>query len=129
MKHFRTLKEVCNELRISRRAIQGYEARNLIAPTSRNKYGHLLYDDEMIKRIAFIRFNQKIGFSIDDISRFIDSPFEETRQLLSRQADILRCEKAVLENRLNQIERLEQLNTREECLNTVLKIIKEENSK
>ena len=129
MKHFKTLKEVCNELRISRRAIQGYEARNLIAPASRNKYGHLLYDDEMVKRIAFIRFNQKIGFSIEDISNFIDGSFEETRKQLSKQADILRCEKAVLENRLDQIKRLEQLSSREECLDAVLKIIKEENSK
>ncbi len=129
MKHFRTLKEVCNELRISRRAIQGYEARNLIAPVSRNKYGHLLYDEEMLKRIAFIRFNQKIGFSIDDISNFIDGSYEETRKQFSKQADILRCEKAVLENRLNQIKRLEQLSSRDECLDAVLKIIKEENSK
>ncbi len=124
MEHFKTLKEVCNELKISRRAIQGYESKQLIKPTSKNKYGHLLYNEEIIKRIAFIRFSQDIGFSINDISSLIDSPIEDIKNSISTQAEVLLREKETIEQRLNQINRLNNLQSRGEYLDEVLAIIK-----
>lgn len=43
-----TLREICEALEVSRRAIQGYEKAGLVVATGRNKYGHLLYDEVMI---------------------------------------------------------------------------------
>lgn len=47
-----TLREICETLEVSRRAIQGYENAGLVKATGRNKYGHLLYDDKAKERIA-----------------------------------------------------------------------------
>ncbi len=124
MEHLKTLKEVCNELKISRRIVQGYEAKKLIEPSGRNKYGHLLYDEETIKRIAFIRFSQETGLSLDDICSFIDESFEDAKEKLSRQASHLRLEKERIDFMLNQLERLNNMKSRTEYLNEVLKIIK-----
>ena len=124
MEHFKTLKDVCNELMISRRIVQGYEAKKLIKPVSKNKYGHLLYDDETVKRIAFIRFSQETGLSLDDICSFIDESFKDAKERLSRQASHLRLEKERIDFMLNQLERLNNMKSRTEYLNEVLKIIK-----
>ena len=37
MNGYRTLKEVCEMLGLSRRAVQGYEKAGLIRPSARNK--------------------------------------------------------------------------------------------
>lgn len=39
------LKEVCNYVRVTRRAVQGYEKAGLMTSIGTNKYGYLLYDD------------------------------------------------------------------------------------
>ena len=46
MKETKTLSEVCSVLEVSRRAVQGYENAGLVSATGKNKYGHLLYDEE-----------------------------------------------------------------------------------
>ena len=124
MEHLRTLREVCNELKISRRALQGYEGKRLITPSSRNKYGHLLYDEETFRRIAFIHFSQQLGFSINDISGFIDSPIEEIKRHIEEAAVELESRKELIINQLNHIEKLSRLTTRDEYLNEVLTLIK-----
>ena len=67
MNGYITLKEVCEMLGLSRRAVQGYEKAGLIRPSARNKYGHLLYDEKTVSRIAGIQYCQKLGFELKDI--------------------------------------------------------------
>lgn len=55
-----TLREICETLEVSRRAIQGYENAGLVKATGRNKYGHLLYDDKAKERIAKIDLAKKV---------------------------------------------------------------------
>ncbi len=93
MKNERTLKEVCAILNISRRAIQGYEKNNLVKHTSKNKYGHLLYDEAMINRIAFIQFLQQIGFTQKEISTFIDLSNQEIKEILTNRIQYLEAKK------------------------------------
>ncbi len=45
-----TLKTLCERLNVSRRRIQGYEKAELMRPTDKNKYGHLLYDETAFHR-------------------------------------------------------------------------------
>ena len=77
MNSFKTLKEVCALLNISRRAIQGYEKNRLIKAAARNKYGHLLYDDSTVRRIAGIRYCQKLGFTLKEIRELTKMSAEE----------------------------------------------------
>lgn len=76
MKVQNTLRELCAELRVSRRAVQGYEKWGLLAPTGRNKYGHLLYDQNAKERVKTIRFYQRVGFTLKEIKELLDAPRE-----------------------------------------------------
>ena len=84
-----TLREICETLGVSRRALQGYEKAGLVASTGRNKYGHLLYDDKAKERIAKIRFYQQLGLSIADITSIIDAPNQVVRNVLEQQVQKL----------------------------------------
>lgn len=73
MKTEMTIREITEMFKISRRMVQRYENMHLISWTGKNKYGHLLYDNEAIKRITVIRFFQKLGMSLTEIKEFFDS--------------------------------------------------------
>ncbi len=79
------LKEVCAELGVSRRAVQGYEAAGLVKATRKNKYGYLMYNQHAQERIELIKFFQELGFSIREISELIDAPREVLKLKLEEQ--------------------------------------------
>lgn len=89
----KTLHEVCEELKISRRAVQGYEKAGLVVATDRNKYGHLLYDEKAQKRMERIKLYQQFGFTIKEIQELIDAPKDAVRAALEKQVLHLKEEK------------------------------------
>ena len=88
-----TLREICEALEVSRRAVQGYEKAGLVSATERNKYGHLLYDEEAMLRIARIKFYQQLGFSIKEIGNIIDAPSIFVKTALEQQVGKLKKER------------------------------------
>ena len=62
------VREICKLAGVTRRAVQGYEKFNLVAPAGKNKMGYLLYDESTIEKIKQIRQFQKRGFSLREIS-------------------------------------------------------------
>ena len=92
-----TLREICETLGVSRRALQGYEKVGLVAASGRNKYGHLLYDKDAETRIAQIKFYQQLGFTIKEITRIIDAPDAEVKTALEYQVQKLREEKTEMD--------------------------------
>ncbi len=104
-----TLREICENLGVSRRALQGYEKAGLVAASGRNKYGHLLYDDDAEIRIAQIKFYQQLGFSIKEITMIIDAPNAEIQTALERQVRKLKEEKTEMDE---LIERANQMISR-----------------
>lgn len=68
------LRELCRNVGVSRRSIQCYEHEGLMGPSSKNKYGHLLYDAGMIERAKLIHFMQEVGFTLKEIKEIIDAP-------------------------------------------------------
>ena len=125
MEHYKTLRQVCDELGISRRTIQGYEEKQLVQPIARNKYGHLLYDDKAVKRIAFIRFSQQIGFTVKEIREFADGSPGEIKGILSRQAALLQQRKSIVEKQLVQIRKLISMDKDADYLSEIYAIVKE----
>ena len=87
------LREICETLEISRRALQGYEKAGLVSATGRNKYGHLLYDETAKLRIAKIKFYQQLGFSLKEISSIIDAPDIVVKGALEKQIEKLKNER------------------------------------
>ena len=85
MDETKTLSEVCSVLEVSRRAVQGYENAGLVSATGKNKYGHLLYDEEAQRRIKQIRLLQQLGFRVKEIKDIIDAPAEEVAEAIKSQ--------------------------------------------
>lgn len=86
----KTLREISAETRATRRAIQGYEQAGLVAPTDKNKYGHLLYDSSAEARIRLIRFYQQLGVSVKEIPLILDADAPLKRRLSQSRIAALR---------------------------------------
>ena len=88
----KTLREICAETGISRRALQGYEKLGLVAPVGRNKYGHLLYGEAEQQKIQQIRFYQRLGFARKEISELMESPVSHKKEVLMKRLKKLEAE-------------------------------------
>lgn len=96
MDTMKTLRQLHDSLGVTRRAMQGYEQEGLVAPTGRNKYGHLLYDEAAQERIARIRLYQQLGFRRKEIAELLDAPGQVVKEAL--EACIVRMEKAQMQH-------------------------------
>lgn len=85
MEECKKLREICEEVGVSRRAIQGYEKAGLVVASQRNKYGHLLYDEKSVEWIKQIKLFQDFEFHINEIVEFIDAPKDEIVIRLKKQ--------------------------------------------
>ncbi|OLR58512.1 hypothetical protein BHF70_02080 [Anaerostipes sp. 494a] len=114
------IREICETLEISRRALQGYEKAGLVTTTGRNKYGHLFYDDTAKLRITPIKFYQQLGFTIKEITVIIDASSIVINAALEQKVEKLRQEKEEINDlidRVNQmIDRLTNENSRKKEL-------------
>lgn len=86
----KTLRQICEDNRVSRRAVQGYESMRLVCAADKNKYGHLLYDETAEQRIQLIHFYQRIGFSLKEIQMILNLPNQEKKQILCKRMDELK---------------------------------------
>ena len=89
-----TLREMCTSFGVSRRAVQGYEKAGLVSATSKNKRGHLLYDEYSQERIQKIKLFQEMGFSIKEIRDIIDAPNYVLKYALEKQIEKLKMDSA-----------------------------------
>lgn len=87
----RTLREVCAQLGVSRRAVQGYETAGLVSPTGRDLRGWLLYDDAALERIRTIRMYQRLGFPVKEIAALLKGPDRVRRRMLEERLRGLRA--------------------------------------
>ena len=106
MDETKTLSEVCSVLEVSRRAVQGYENAGLVSATGKNKYGHLLYDEEAQRRIKQIRLLQQLGFRVKEIKDIIDAPEEVLRKAVERQIESLKAELEYKEEIIRQAKKM-----------------------
>ena len=53
-------------------ALRFYESNGLIA-SERNSSGHRRYHADVLRRVGFIKVAQRVGLSLDDIRRSLDS--------------------------------------------------------
>lgn len=101
-----TLKEVCNYVGVTRRAVQGYEKARLVTSIGKNKYGYLLYDDTGIEKIKMVKQYQGFGFSVKEIKKLLAVTESEYVDLLERQLLKMRVD---LQKMQANIEVLEQM--------------------
>ena len=101
-----TLREVCENAGVSRRAVQGYEQAGLITPIGKNKRGYLLYSQEEQEKIKQIKFSQEMGFSIKEIKKMSSAPREDVKKAIEQKIEALWLE---IERKESIIERAELL--------------------
>lgn len=87
-----TLREVCEAVGVSRRAVQGYENAGLVTATDKNKRGYLLYDKDTQNKIKRIKLFQDMGFSIKEIKEIINGPNEVLKSALEIRIEKLQKE-------------------------------------
>ena len=102
----KTLREVCSGLKVSRRAVQGYENAGLVSPSGHNERGYLLYDEMAQKRIKLIKMYQDMGFTIKEIKSIIDGPTEDLKRMLCQKIVKLQEQKEQLEKVIHLAEKM-----------------------
>lgn len=70
------LSDVCKKYHFTRRVIQGYEKEGLVKHIGRNKYGYLIYDKKTVKKIAYIRYLQINGLTLNEIAKCLNQKKE-----------------------------------------------------
>ena len=106
MNELKSLREVCDSLGVSRRAIQNYEKAGLVAPAERNKYGYILYGEKEQQRISQIKMYQKFGFTVKEIRELMDASEKEKREALVKKVDELRVKKHEIEYIIETAEKM-----------------------
>lgn len=84
-----TLREVCDTLKVSRRAVQGYEKAGLVCASGKNRYGYLIYDEHAQERIRQIKLFQQLGFTLKEIKEIIDAPNPVVKAALEERVEKL----------------------------------------
>lgn len=87
-----TLRTMCERLNVSRRSIQCYEQAGLLKPSAKNKYGHLLYDEQAFQRAQMIRFLQQLGFKLEEVKEIIDAPDNVRKDAMEVHVRMPECE-------------------------------------
>ena len=80
-----TLRELCKEYGVSRRAVQGYEKIGLVSPSGKTPQGYLLYDEVVQKRIHTIYRLQQFGFQLKEVKALAGKPNAEIRKSLEEK--------------------------------------------
>lgn len=94
-----TLNEVADQVGLTRRMIQEYEKSGLVKkPETRNKYGHLLYDEKTIDRLWQIRFYREVGYNNSQIRSVISEHVHNDDERLESMIKSMTKEKQRLEN-------------------------------
>lgn len=92
-----TLREICDSVDVSRRAVQGYEKAGLVSASGKNERGYLLYNVGAQERIRRIKFFQQLGFTIKEIKNMIDAPNDVLKDALVNRVENLKEEKVHVE--------------------------------
>ena len=91
------LREICELTGVTRRAVQGYEKEGLMKPSSKNKQGYLLYDQEAVVRIKEIKLFQERGFTLKEIKSFETLSREDYKFKLTQKVSELEKRQSQLE--------------------------------
>lgn len=78
----------------------------LVAPSERNKYGYLLYNEIEQERIKKIKLYQQFGFKLKEIKDLIDAPEYVVKEAVERQVSKLRSEITRLSTLIDRAEGL-----------------------
>ena len=101
-----TLREVCNMVGVSRRAVQGYEEEGLVVSSGKNIYGYLLYNGETVERIRCIKQYQDFGFTVKEIKVLMAATDDEYVEMMSNRVEQMKVQLNNLGENIEKAERM-----------------------
>ena len=105
----KTLKEVSQLVGMSRRVIQEYEKAGVAeTPTTRNKYGYLLYDEAHIDRLWQIRFYRELGYEKKQILQILEDPDYDRHSALDAKIQCFQKKKRELDSLITMAQTAEE---------------------
>lgn len=63
--------ELAKKIGVNIQTVRYYERRGLLLPTTRMESGYRLYDNEAKKRLEFIRYSKKLGFTLKETEELL----------------------------------------------------------
>ena len=100
------LREVCDIVGVTRRAVQCYEQEGLVTSIGKNKYGYLLYDEIAVERIQDIKMYQDFGFNLKKIKILLDTSKEEYVDLMNERLVEMEKHRMELEENIEKVKKL-----------------------
>src|SRR6266849_9104799 len=88
----------------SRDTLRFYERVGLLTPPRRTAAGHRVYDEEVLKRLGFIRRSQEMGLTLDDVRALLKVQELKGREVCQGVADRLRIRLRAIEQQLSTLE-------------------------
>lgn len=67
-----TIGKLARRARVNPDSIRFYERQRLVFPATKTEAGYRLYNDEAVRRIAFIKHAQVCGFSLAEIGELLE---------------------------------------------------------
>ena len=99
-----TLRELCKECGVTRRAVQGFEKHGLVSPCGKTNRCYLLYDKTAIAKVKEIKSLQNYGFKVLEIKEYFNRTEEEKKALLKQKCSELKQKSSQLIAYINEIE-------------------------
>lgn len=97
--------ELAKRAGISVRTLHHYDEVGLLCPSGRTNSDHRLYNLENIQKLQHILMLKKLGFSLEDIKQYFNSPVS----LVSLLESVLTQAQQALEQKAQQIVQLEKI--------------------
>lgn len=97
-----TIGKLARRASVNPDSIRFYERQRLVFPATKTEAGYRLYDDEAVRRIAFIKHAQRCGFSLAEIGELLEMHSGDTatradgyRLAVAKQTEIARTVEAL----------------------------------
>lgn len=103
-----TIGELAKKSGVHLETIRFYEKKNLLAPTRRTASGYRQYDEESMRRLAFIRQAQELGFTLSEIGELLELRADSSKscdRVLKRSREKLR----EVQIKIKSLERMEKI--------------------
>ncbi|WP_051250383.1 MerR family transcriptional regulator [Paenibacillus harenae] len=91
------------------RALHHYDQKGLLCPSTYTEAGHRLYSDQDIAKLQQIVSLKQLGFALDEIKRFIESPQFNPEEVVRLQLEKLNEHIRLQEELRSRLQQLQQL--------------------
>ena len=89
-----TLKEICESLELTPRAVRYYEYIELIFP--KREGGKRFYSYEEVGRLKIIKFSKRLGFKLEEIRQWLSLYNSDTHNKIQTEKLIENCSKQLI---------------------------------